>query len=154
MDDFWRILVRVDEQPPDENKVPERDRAKIEVNGSMSDERRERLREALLNRYLSTRTRTVPKPITREAIEEMEKLPDVAESAAFRTGEAWLGRQFRTPGNGDHPSGRPARRLRRVSSQGSCRLRPTRTKSSLPNSRSINSAFATMPTSIRQLAAA
>ena len=39
-DDFWRVVVRVDEPPPDEAAIPDRDRAKLAVTGAMSDERR------------------------------------------------------------------------------------------------------------------
>src|SRR3954469_14870143 len=43
-DDFWRVVVRVDEPPPDENAIPERDKAKLDVKGEMSAERRGRIR--------------------------------------------------------------------------------------------------------------
>src|SRR5262252_3602327 len=47
-DDFWRVVVRVDEPPPDESTIPPE---KIEVKGKMSAERRARIREALVDRY-------------------------------------------------------------------------------------------------------
>lgn len=86
-DDFWRVLVRVDEPPPDENKVPTQDRDKIAVKGNMSDERKARIREALIDRYLSSRTPTMPKLITPESLDAIAKLPDVSEVRTFRTGE-------------------------------------------------------------------
>src|SRR2546421_12965036 len=43
-EDFWRVLVRVDETPPDESTVPPE---KLAVEGQMSAERRARIREAL-----------------------------------------------------------------------------------------------------------
>src|SRR6185369_4577912 len=50
-DDFWRVIVRLDDPPPDESKVPEKDRDKIEVKVSMADDRKSRIREALLDMY-------------------------------------------------------------------------------------------------------
>src|SRR4029078_10311461 len=53
-DDFWRITVHPDDPAPDAASVPSE---KAAVRGAMSDERRERLREALVERYLATRPR-------------------------------------------------------------------------------------------------
>src|SRR5687768_15125549 len=49
-EDFWRIVVTVSEPTPGPNEVPA---DKSTVAGSMSDERRERLREALIDRYVA-----------------------------------------------------------------------------------------------------
>src|SRR6476620_8952471 len=43
-DDFWRVVVTVTEPPPDPKDVPAE---KAAVLGEMSDERRDRLRDAL-----------------------------------------------------------------------------------------------------------
>src|SRR6266850_5911203 len=50
-DDFWRVVVTVTEPTPDPKDVPAE---KAAVKGEMSDARRERLREALIDRYVST----------------------------------------------------------------------------------------------------
>src|SRR3954470_1824760 len=60
-DDFWRVVVRVDEPPPDESKAPPE---KITPQGNMSEERRARIREALLERYQNTRGPKLPKLLT------------------------------------------------------------------------------------------
>jgi putative ABC transport system permease protein len=89
-EDFWRVLVRADEPPPGEDKVPERDRHRIEVKGEMSDERRARMREALVGLYAS---KTAPRPVKRltpEAIDAIAKLPGVAEVRTFHTGSGWV----------------------------------------------------------------
>src|SRR3954465_15941153 len=49
-DDFWRGLVRIDEPPPDEGAGP---RERKTVIGEMSDERRARIREALIENQLN-----------------------------------------------------------------------------------------------------
>ena len=89
-DDFWRVLVRVDEPPPDENAIPERDKGKIAVTGEMSAGRRARLREALLDRYQATRPPTIPKLLTPDRIDAIAHLPGVAEVRTFRTGDGRL----------------------------------------------------------------
>ena len=62
-DDFWRVLVRVDEPPPDESTIPPE---KVAVKGAMSDERRSRIREALVDRFQATRAPRAPKLLTRQ----------------------------------------------------------------------------------------
>ena len=89
-DDFWRVVVRVDEPPPDEAAIPDRDRAKLAVTGAMSDERRARLREALLDRYQSTRPPRIPKLLTPDRIDAIAKLPGVAEVRTYRSGDGRL----------------------------------------------------------------
>jgi putative ABC transport system permease protein len=83
-DDFWRVLVRVDEPPPDEASIPA---DKIAVKGAMSDDRRARIREALVDRYQNTRAPKAPKLLTPEKLDAISRLPDVAEVRTFRTGE-------------------------------------------------------------------
>lgn len=87
-DDFWRVLVRADEPPPDEAAIPP---DKIAVKGEMSDARRARIREALVDRFQNTRAPRAPKLLTPDKLEAITKLPDVAEVRTFRTGEgrAW-----------------------------------------------------------------
>ncbi len=86
-DDFWRVIVRADEPPPDESKIPSE---RVAVKGEMSDERRARLREALVDRYQSTRGPRMPKLLTPEKLDAIAKLPDVAEVRTYRTGEGRL----------------------------------------------------------------
>jgi putative ABC transport system permease protein len=86
-DDFWRVVVRIDEPPPDESKAPPE---KITPKGSMSEERRARIREALLERYQNTRGPRLPKLLTPDKLDAIAKLPDVAEGRTFRAGEGRL----------------------------------------------------------------
>lgn len=88
-DDFWWVSVCVDQPQPDESGVPPE---KIAVAGQMSDERRERIREALLEDYQSGRPAKPPKLLTREALAALAALPDVREVRAFRTsvGHLWV----------------------------------------------------------------
>lgn len=83
-DDFWRVLVRVDEPPPDEGAVsPERKT----VVGEMSDERRARIREALIEKAVKKDSATrVPKLITPSDLAAIRVLPDVAEVRTFHSG--------------------------------------------------------------------
>jgi putative ABC transport system permease protein len=86
-DDFWRIQVRVDQPPPDESAVPPE---KIAVTGQMSDARRARIREALLDGYQNNRLRRPPKLLTREAIDALADLPDVREVRTYALGAGRL----------------------------------------------------------------
>src|ERR1051325_5877093 len=79
-DDFWRVIVRVDEPPPDESAVPPE---KAAVKGKMSAERKARIREALIDRYQATRGPKVPKLLTPDALDAISKLPDVAEVRTY-----------------------------------------------------------------------
>ena len=88
-DDFWRVVVRVDEPPPDESVIPPE---KVAVTGSMSDERRARIREALVDRYQSTRPPKALKLLTPDKLEAIAQIPGVAEVRTYRTGDGrlWL----------------------------------------------------------------
>ncbi len=88
-DDFWRIVVRVDEPPPDESTIPPE---KVAVKGTMSDERRARIREALVDRYQSTRPPRTPTLLTPDKLDAIAQIPGVSEVRTFRTGEGrlWL----------------------------------------------------------------
>jgi putative ABC transport system permease protein len=83
-DDFWRVVVHVAEPPTNPEDVPS---GKVEVTGDMSKDRRERLQTALVERYLSTRQRKPPVPLTDKEIKAIEKLPDVDEVRVFRGGD-------------------------------------------------------------------
>lgn len=84
-DDFWRIIVHVEETPLDESLVPPE---KLAVNGDVSDVRKARLREAMVERYIQQRLRRPPVPITPRTLAAIAALPDVAEVRTYRTGEA------------------------------------------------------------------
>ena len=86
-EDFWRVVVRVDEPPPDESTIPP---DKIAVRGSMSDERRARIREALVDRYQSTRAPRAAKLLTPDKLDAIAHIPGVAEVRTYRTGEGRL----------------------------------------------------------------
>ena len=88
-DDFWRVVVRVDEPPPDESTIP---LEKVAVRGEMSDERRARIREALVDRFQATRPPRAPKLLTRDRLDAIAQLPGVAEIRTFRAGDGrlWL----------------------------------------------------------------
>lgn len=88
-DDFWRVLVRVDEPPPDEAGVPPE---KVAVKGEMSDERRARLREALVEKYQRDRMSRPPKLLTAKELDQIAHLPGVAEVRTFTVGNGrlWL----------------------------------------------------------------
>jgi putative ABC transport system permease protein len=89
-DDFWRILVRVDDPLPDESRIPETDRDKIQVIGQMSAERQARIREALIERYTAQRLVRPPTILTPERCAAIAALPDVAAIRTYRTGEGRL----------------------------------------------------------------
>jgi len=83
-DDFWWVTVfpanrgqtLIDEKdiPPD----------KIAVNGEMSDERRERIRQRLIGEYRRLNRPKEIKLITAERVELLKALPDVEEVRVFR----------------------------------------------------------------------
>ncbi|HEY1186297.1 MAG TPA: ABC transporter permease, partial [Gemmata sp.] len=86
-DDFWRVVVRVDEPPPDESAIPPE---KVAVTGAMSDERRARIREALVDRYQSQKLPKAPTLLTREKLDAIAAIPGVSEVRTFRMGEGRL----------------------------------------------------------------
>lgn len=105
-DDFWRVIVRVEEPAPDEAAVPPE---KAIVRGDMSDARRERIHEALVERYLSSRQRKPVVMLTPEKLAAIAALPGVAEVRTFRTSEAqvWT-KDSEKPGTGFAVSGQLA----------------------------------------------
>jgi putative ABC transport system permease protein len=87
---FWRISVRVTEPTADPADLPPE---KVEVHGTMSDERRARIRDALAQKYLNEGSRKPPKTLTSDALAAIAALPDVSEVRTVRSdsGRAWLG---------------------------------------------------------------
>jgi putative ABC transport system permease protein len=80
-EDFWRVVVHVAEPPADPKDVPPE---KVAVKGDMSEARRERIREALAERYLAGRPRKGPVALTPDKIKAIAALPDVAEVRTYR----------------------------------------------------------------------
>ncbi|MDB5308130.1 MAG: hypothetical protein JWO38_2332 [Gemmataceae bacterium] len=89
-DDFWRVIVRVGEPTATPADVPPE---KIAVHGEMADDRRDRIRDALTQKYLTEGLRKPPVPLTPEKIAAIAALPDVNEVRTYHTetGRAWLG---------------------------------------------------------------
>lgn len=83
-DDFWRVVVHTDDPPPDPKDAPPE---KIAVRGAVSDSRKERLREALLDRYAATRQRKPPVALTPERVAAIAALPDVSEVRTYRSAD-------------------------------------------------------------------
>src|SRR5207237_803243 len=86
-DDFWRVIVHVTDPPPDESAIPPE---KIAVVGQMSDARRQRIRQALIDKYQDTVPRKPRVLLTREKLAEIAALPDVAEVRASLSGPGRL----------------------------------------------------------------
>ncbi|MCS6866393.1 MAG: FtsX-like permease family protein [Gemmataceae bacterium] len=86
-DDFWRIVVRVDDPLPDESRIPATEQEKIQVLGQMSEQRKARLREALIERYTAQRLVRPPQMLTPERCAAIAALPDVAEIRTYRSGD-------------------------------------------------------------------
>jgi putative ABC transport system permease protein len=84
-DDFWRVIVHVQEPPADPNDAPPE---KGVVLGEMSEARRERMREALIDRYLATRKRKAATPLTTDRLAAIAALSDVTEVRTYRSSEA------------------------------------------------------------------
>jgi len=83
-DDFWRIVVTATEPTPDPDEVPPE---KSAVHGAMSDERRGRLREALIDRYVFTHLRRGAVRLTPDKLAALRQLPDITEVRTFRGGD-------------------------------------------------------------------
>ncbi|MBA4064093.1 MAG: hypothetical protein C0501_10350 [Isosphaera sp.] len=83
--EFWRVNVYVDEPPVDPADVPP---DKVAVRGDVSADRRDRLREALVDRYVSARRRRPPVPLTPDKLAAIAALPEVVEVRTFRTADA------------------------------------------------------------------
>jgi putative ABC transport system permease protein len=83
-DDFWRVVVTISEPVPDPKDVPAE---KAAVKGEMSEARRERLREALIDRFVQTHYKKGPLALTPDKIAAIAALPDVVEVRTFRSSE-------------------------------------------------------------------
>jgi putative ABC transport system permease protein len=84
-DDFWRIIVHIEEPPPDPSMVPPE---KLTLPAEIAPDRQVRLREAIAERYIQQRLRKPPVPITPQTVAAFAALPDVAEVRTFRAAEA------------------------------------------------------------------
>lgn len=86
-DDFWRVVVVPAESTPAPGDVPP---GKAEVTGAVAPARRERLREALVDRYVATHVKRPPVALTPERLAALAALPDVVEVRTFRAGDGRL----------------------------------------------------------------
>lgn len=89
-EDFWRIHVRAGEPAGEPADLPPE---KVAVHGNMSEERKARIREALVQKYLNETVHKPPVMLTAEKLAAIAALPDVTEVRTFRTdgGRVWLG---------------------------------------------------------------
>ena len=94
-EEFWRIRVRAGEPSYDPAGIPPE---RIDVKGSMADDRRGRIREGLIRKYISEGGRRPPVMLTPDKVAALAALPDVAEVRTYRTdgGRAWLGERSAT----------------------------------------------------------
>jgi putative ABC transport system permease protein len=76
--------VTVTEPTPDPKDIPPE---KSRVAGTMPDDRRQRLEEALIDRYVSTHHKKGPLALTPDKIAALRALPDVVEVRTFRGGD-------------------------------------------------------------------
>jgi putative ABC transport system permease protein len=86
-DDFWRIIVHVEEPPLHESMVPPE---KLTLPADLALDRQVRLREAIIERYIQQRLRKPPVPITPQTLTAFAALPHVAEVRTYRAAEARL----------------------------------------------------------------
>jgi putative ABC transport system permease protein len=89
-DGFWRIIVRADEPPPDPDDIPP---AKLAVPDTIAPDRRARIRDALVQKYLADKPRKPLVMLTPDRVAAIAALPGVREVRTYRTngGWAWLG---------------------------------------------------------------
>jgi putative ABC transport system permease protein len=88
-DEFWRIRVHAGEPSTEADIPPER----IAVHGVMSEERKSRIREALVKKYLEETIRKPPVLLTAATLAAITRLPEVREVRTTRSsgGRVWLG---------------------------------------------------------------
>jgi putative ABC transport system permease protein len=89
--EFWRITVRAPESAPDPAKLPPE---KIAVTGNLSEARKARIRESLIEKHLSNSTAFKPPlTLTPEKNAEIAALAGVAEVRTYRSreGRIWHG---------------------------------------------------------------
>lgn len=89
-DDFWRVHVRAGEPAGEPADLPPE---KVAVHGSMSEGRKARIREALVQKHLNETMHQPPVLLTPDKLAAIAALPDVTEVRTFRTdgGRVWLG---------------------------------------------------------------
>ena len=89
-DEFWRIRVHVGEVVPGASDIPPE---KIAVHGTMSDERRARIQEALTKKYLDETVHKPPVLLSSDKLAAIGALPGVKDVRTVRSasGRAWLG---------------------------------------------------------------
>ncbi len=109
----------------------------------MSDARRERLREALVERYVSARQRKGPVALTPDKLAAIAALPDVVEVRTFRNADGRVDGRGRGEAGGRLHRQRPARGPRTPADRRAGSRPMARRKSSSRNWRSTTSAGAT-----------
>jgi putative ABC transport system permease protein len=89
-DDFWRVTVHAGEAVPDPADLPA---DKVTVRGVMSDDRRGRIREVLIDKYQAKAPRKEGTLLTPDRVAALAALPEVTEVRTYRSsrGRAWLG---------------------------------------------------------------
>lgn len=89
-DEFWRIRVHIGDPTPNEAEIPP---DKIAVHGDMADDRRSRIREALIRKYMEETVHKPPVMLTSDKLAAIAALPDVREVRTVRSasGRVWLG---------------------------------------------------------------
>ncbi|MCS7020655.1 MAG: ABC transporter permease [Gemmataceae bacterium] len=83
--EFWRVLVHVD---PTEGDVAAAPAEVVTIRGQVAAERRQRLQEALAERYFTRHPRRGERMLTPQRLAELATLPDVEAVQAYRTVEA------------------------------------------------------------------
>jgi putative ABC transport system permease protein len=86
--EFWRLTVRAGEPKVDADDLPPE---KVTVRGDLAEDRKARIKDALVTKYLNEGPRVPPVLIDRAAVARMAALPGVSEVRTFRvgTGRAW-----------------------------------------------------------------
>lgn len=89
-DDFWRVVVHATDSTTEPDDIPP---GKLAVPDAIAPDRRARLRDALVLKYLADRPRKPLVMLTPEKIAAIAALPGVKEVRTYRTdsGRAWLG---------------------------------------------------------------
>jgi putative ABC transport system permease protein len=89
-DEFWRVRVHIGDPTPNEADVPPE---RIAIEGDMSEERKSRIREALIRKFMEETNHKPPVMLTTDKLAAIQALPDVREVRTVRSaaGRAWLG---------------------------------------------------------------
>jgi putative ABC transport system permease protein len=88
-DEFWRIRVHIGDPTPNEADIPPE---KIAVHGRMADDRRARIREGLVRKFMEEGVHKPPVMLSPEKLAAIAVLPDVNEVRTVRSssGRVWL----------------------------------------------------------------